>query len=66
MRRGEDTAPYLVFGAIAVLPAQGDESDGDGVEEFSAIQAMRDAGHRIDVSGELNALIEFAGADLRE
>src|SRR5438067_12610781 len=60
------TATYLVFGAVGVFPAEGDEADGDGIEEFCTVEAVRSPGHGIDVCRELDPLIEFAGADLRD
>jgi len=56
VRRGGDTAPYLVLGAVAVLPADRDEADGDSVQEFPAIQTVSDLCHGIYVGGELDAL----------
>ena len=41
-----------------VFPADGNEADRDGVEEFADVGAVGDGGNGVDVGGELDALVE--------
>jgi len=60
----------MTTGVVAVFPAKRNEADGDGAEEAPAIEAVGDAGDRIEVRGELDLLVEDMaagdGADLSE
>jgi hypothetical protein len=54
----KETAPYRVLGAVGIFPAEGDEADGDGVEEFSTVEAVSDLGHGVYICCELDSLEE--------
>src|SRR6266850_7018463 len=61
----QKSAVGMMFGAVAVGPAQGNETDRDGVEEFSLVEGVSDPCHRIGFNGELHALEQVGSSGLR-
>ena len=65
MRFRQKNAVGVMFGAVAVRPAQRNEADRDRVEELSFIEGVSDPRHRIGFNGELHALEQVGSAWLR-